>query len=238
MKIDILTLFPEVFDFLSNYGVIGKAVESGKLEIRLTNIRNFSHDKHWKVDDTVFGGAAGMLMMPGPIVEAIESLRENKEELEDPGHVIYLSPQGPVLTQEKAISLSKQEHLILLCGHYEGIDSRVSQHFIDEEISIGDYVLTGGEIPAMVLVDTVVRWIDGVLGNEASAPTDSLADGLIQYDEYTKPRDFRGFQVPEVLLNGNHKAIAEWRRQSSLENTRRKRPDLYKKYLEKDQRKK
>lgn len=238
MKIDILTLFPEVFDFLSNYGVIGKAVESGKLEIRLTNIRNFSHDKHWKVDDTVFGGAAGMLMMPGPIVEAIESLQENKEELEDRGHVIYLSPQGPVLTQEKAISLSKQEHLILLCGHYEGIDSRVSQHFIDEEISIGDYVLTGGEIPAMVLVDTVVRWIDGVLGNEASAPTDSLADGLIQYDEYTKPRDFRGFQVPEVLLNGNHKAIAEWRRQSSLENTRRKRPDLYKKYLEKDQRNK
>lgn len=237
MKIDILTLFPEVFDFLSNYGVIGKAVESGKLEIRLTNIRTFSHDKHWKVDDTVFGGAAGMLMMPGPIVEAIESLQENKEEEKAPGHVIYLSPQGPVLTQEKAISLSKQEHLILLCGHYEGIDSRVSQHFIDEEISIGDYVLTGGEIPAMVLVDTVVRWIDGVLGNEASAPTDSLADGLIQYDEYTKPRDFRGFQVPEVLLNGNHKAIAEWRRQSSLENTRRKRPDLYKKYLEKDQRK-
>ncbi len=238
MKIDILTLFPEVFDFIKEYGVIGKALQSGKLDIQTTNIRSFSHDKHLKVDDTVFGGAAGMLMMPGPVVEAIESCQKENVCGEEKGFVIYLSPQGSVLTQEKAISLSKKKHLILLCGHYEGIDSRVSQHFIDEEISIGDYVLTGGEIPAMVLMDTVVRWIDGVLGNQASAPTDSLADGLIQYDEYTKPRDFRGLQVPEVLVSGNHQAIAAWRKESSIENTRRKRPDLYMKYLEKLKREK
>lgn len=229
MRIDILTLFPEIFSILDQYGVIGKAIQKEQLAIKATNIRDFSLDKHSKVDATVFGGAAGMLMMPEPVVCSIEAVRTPKSR------VIYLSPQGSVLTQQKAISLAQEEHLVLLCGHYEGIDSRVVNHFIDEEISIGDYVLTGGELPAMVLIDTVVRWIDGVLGNSESAPTDSLMNHLLQYDEFTKPRDFRGFAVPEVLLNGNHGEIAKWRLQNSIENTKRKRPDLYEKYKRESQ---
>lgn len=226
MKIDILTLFPESFAFLASYGVIGRAMKEGLLDIQTTNIRDFAHDKHKSVDDAVFGGAAGMLMMPGPIVEALESVQ-------DPGAMtLSLSPQGPVLTQDKAIQLAQKDHLILLCGHYEGIDARVTNHFVDEELSIGDYVLSGGEIPAMVLIDAVARWVDGVLGNKDSAPTDSHAQGLLQYDEYTKPRDFRGYQVPEVLLSGDHQAVAAWRAENALENTRRKRPDLYKSYQE------
>ncbi len=224
MKIDVLTLFPEIVEALSCYGVIGRALDQEILSFRAINIRDFATNRHKSVDDTVYGGAAGMLMSPQPIVDALESVQTPESK------VIYLSPQGRVLDQKKAIELAQEEHLILLCGHYEGVDSRVTNHFVDEEISIGDYVLTGGELPAMVLMDAVVRWVDGVLGNRDSAPTDSLANGLLQYDEYTKPRSFRGLEVPEVLLNGNHAEIAKWRRISSIENTKRKRPDLYEKY--------
>lgn len=226
MKIDILTLFPGVFDFFKDYGVIGRAIRSELLDIQTTNIRDFCHDKHKTADDTIFGGAPGMLMKAGPLVEAMESVDDGS------AYRIYLSPQGQVLDQAKAVDLAKKDHLVLVCGHYEGIDARVTNHFIDEEISIGDYVLTGGEIPAMVLVDAVVRWIDGVLGNEDSAPSDSLVDGLLQYDEYTKPRDFRGYQVPDLLLSGNHQLVDRWRQENALENTKRKRPDLYEKYME------
>ncbi len=226
MRIDVLSLFPECFDLLNSYGVIGKAIDSGKIKVNSIDIRDFCHDKHKSADDTVFGGAAGMLMKPGPVVEAIESVKKENSK------VIYLSPQGRLLNHQKAVDLSKESHLILLCGHYEGIDSRVVNHFVDEEISIGDYVLTGGEIPAMVLIDSVVRWVDGVLGSAESAPTDSLADGLLQYDEFTKPRNFRGYEVPEVLYSGDHKAVDLWRRESSLKNTKEKRPDLYRVYLE------
>ncbi len=222
MKIDILTLFPEFFGFLNDYGVIGRSIRKGLLEVQTTNIRDFATGKHKSVDDTVFGGASGMLMMPGPIVDAMDAVTEES----GPGRRIFLSPQGQVLTQKKAIELASYDHLILLCGHYEGIDARVTNHFIDEEISIGDYVLTGGELPAMVLIDTVSRWIDGVLGNAESAGTDSFAQGLLQYDEYTKPRSFRGYEVPEVLLSGNHGEIERWREENSIENTRRKRPDI------------
>lgn len=222
MRIDVLTLFPEIVDSLKAYGVVGKAIEQGIIDFHAINIRDFSLNRHHKVDSPVFGGAAGMLMTPQPIVDAIESVKTSASR------TIYLSPQGRVLTQQKAIDLAKADHLILLCGHYEGIDSRVTNHFIDEEISIGDYVLTGGELPAMVLVDAVIRWVDGVLGNEQSACTDSHFDGLLQYDEFTKPRSFRGYEVPEVLLSGNHEAIRQWRIASSIENTRRKRPDLLK----------
>lgn len=224
MKIDVLTLFPETVEALLHYGVIGRALAQKILSLRVINIRDFATNRHKSVDDTVYGGAAGMLMSPQPIVDALESVQTPKSK------TIYLSPQGRVLDQKKAIELAQENHLILLCGHYEGIDSRVTNHFIDEEISIGDYVLTGGELPAMVLMDAVVRWVEGVLGNQDSAPTDSLANGLLQYDEYTKPRSFRGLEVPEVLLNGNHAEIAKWRKASSIENTKRKRPDLYEKY--------
>lgn len=226
MKIDILTLFPDLFSIMESYGVIGRAMKEKKLDIQVTNIRDFTYDKHRTVDASVFGGAPGMLMKAEPVVESLESVKG------EDGHIIYLSPQGRILDQDKARDLAKMPHLVLLCGHYEGIDSRVVNHFVDEEISIGDYVLTGGELPAMVLMDSVVRWIDGVLGNEESAPGDSLANGLLQHDEFTKPRDFRGYLVPEVLLSGNHQAIDEWREASALENTRKKRPDLYQKYCQ------
>lgn len=224
MKIDVLTLFPEVVSVLQNYGVLGRAIQKGLVDMQTVCIRDFSEDRHNRVDDTVYGGAPGMLMGPQPVVDAIDSVRDAQ------ARVIYLSPQGSVLTQKKAMELATEEHLVLLCGHYEGIDARVTNHYIDEEISIGDYVLTGGELPAMVLIDAVLRWVKGVLGNEASAESDSHIDGLLQYDEFTKPRDFRGYTVPEVLLNGNHAEIAAWRQRSALENTRKKRPDLYEKY--------
>lgn len=224
MKIDVLTLFPETVDSLLTYGVIGKAIDQGNIEVRAINIRDYSTDKHKRVDDTVYGGAPGMLMTMQPIVDALEAVKSDRS------HVIYMSPQGSLLTQKRSIELAEKEHLVLLCGHYEGIDSRISQHFIDEELSIGDYVLTGGELPALVLIDTVVRWIDGVLGNDESAKTDSHYQGLLQYDEFTKPRDFRGYLVPEVLCNGNHAEIAQWRKENSIEKTRKRRPDLYELY--------
>lgn len=224
IKITILTLFPNFINSIREYGVLGKAIENKIIELEVINIRDFSNDKHNKVDDEIFGGGAGMLMTPQPVFDSISfSKKENSK-------VIYLSPQGKVLTQEKCKELSKNEHLIFLCGHYEGIDSRIVNNFVDEEISVGDYVVTGGEIPALLLMDSVCRMVDGVLGNSDSARTDSHYNVLLQYDVFTRPRVFKGLKVPDVLLSGNHKNIEKWKEESSIENTKKKRPDLYDKY--------
>lgn len=222
MKFDILTLFPEMFEAVKQ-SVIGKAIEKQLIQINLINIRNFSKDKHKKVDDTPYGGGAGMVMMPSVVYDAYNSI-QNKENAK----VIYLSPKGNVLNQEKVLELSKQEHLILLCGHYEGIDQRVLDEIVDEEISIGDYVLTGGELPAMVLIDSVSRYVEGVL-KEESIKEESFSNGLLEYPQYTRPEIFEGERVPEVLLSGHHQKVEQWRKQKSLEITKNKRPDLLEK---------
>lgn len=221
MKFDVLTLFPDMFECL-NQSIIGRAKEKELIDINLINIRDFSNNKHKKVDDTPYGGGAGMVMMPDVVYDAYSSI-QNKENAK----VIYLSPKGKVLNQEKVLELSKQEHLILLCGHYEGIDQRVIDEIVDEEISIGDYVLTGGEIPAMVLVDSVSRYIQGVLKQE-STQEESFTNNLLEYPQYTRPEEFHGQKVPEVLLSGHHENIRKWREQKSLEITKQKRPDLLK----------
>lgn len=221
MKFDVLTLFPEMFEPLK-HSIIERASKQNLININLINIRDFSKDKHKKVDDTPYGGGAGMVMMPDVVYDAYSSI-QNKENAK----VIYLSPKGKVLNQEKVLELSKQEHLILLCGHYEGIDQRVIDEIVDEEISIGDYVLTGGEIPAMVLVDSVSRYIQGVLKQE-STQEESFTNNLLEYPQYTRPEEFHGQKVPEVLLSGHHENIRKWREQKSLEITKQKRPDLLK----------
>lgn len=224
-KITILTLFPDFINSIKNYGVLGKAIEKGIFELEVLNIRDFSKDKHNKVDDGIYGGGAGMLMAVQPVFDAINYSKTEASK------VIFLSPQGEVLTQKICKELSNIEHLILLCGHYEGIDSRVINNYVDEEISVGDYVVTGGEIPALLLMDAVCRMIDGVLGNSESAITDSHYNNLLQYDVFTRPRNFNGLEVPDVLLSGNHKEIEKWRIESSIKNTKEKRPDLYEKYI-------
>ena len=221
MKFDVLTLFPEMFEPIKQ-SIIGRATEKDLIDINLINIRDFSKDKHKKVDDTPYGGGAGMVMMPDVVYDAVQSVKEPDAK------VIYLSPQGKTLTQKKVETLSQQKHLILLCGHYEGIDQRVIDEVVDEEISIGDYVLTGGEIPAMVLIDTVSRYVDGVLSKE-SILEESFASGLLEYPQYTRPEVFRGKKVPEVLLSGHHENIDKWRKEQSKIITEKKRPDLLKK---------
>lgn len=222
MKIDILTLFPEMFAPLQT-SILGKAVENGLIEINYINIRDFSHEKHGKVDDYVFGGGDGMLMMPEPIYDAVMSVKQ------DNSHVIYMSPKGKVLHQGVVKELCTYEHLIIICGHYEGIDERIIELLVDEEISIGDYVLTGGEIPAMVLVDCVSRFIPNVLHSSTSALDESFSDGLLEYPQYTRPREFMGLSVPEVLLSGDHKKIQQWRESMKQKVTLDKRQDLLKK---------
>lgn len=224
IKITILTLFPDFINSIRNYGILGKAINKKIIELEVLNIRDFSKDKHNRVDDEMFGDGAGMLMTPQPVFDAISFAKKENSK------VIYLSPQGNVLTQEKCKQLSKNTHLIFLCGHYEGIDSRIVNNFVDEEISIGDYVVTGGEIPALILMDSVCRMIDGVLGNSDSARTDSHYNLLLEHDVFTRPREFKGLLVPDVLLSGNHKNIEKWKIDSSIENTKKKRPDLYEKY--------
>lgn len=224
MKIDILTLFPDFFDALKKYGVIGRALQNNIFSLNATNIRDYSMEKHHKVDDEIYGGGPGMLMTPEPIHRAIEAVRTKD------AHVIFLSPQGSVLTQNKLEELSTYKHIVLLCGHYEGIDERILEIDVDEEISVGDYVLSGGEIPAMVLVDGVVRWLDGALGNDESVVSDSLSDGLLKCAQYTRPREFMGIGVPEILISGHHAKIEEWKHQDSLRRTKEKRPDLFKKF--------
>lgn len=218
MKFDILTLFPEMFETL-NQSIIGKAVEKKLININTINIRDFSKDKHKKVDDTPYGGGAGMVIRPDVVYDAYKSIEDKNAK------VIYLSPQGKTLTQEKIKMLSKEEHIILLCGHYEGIDQRVLEEIVDEEISIGDYVLTGGELPAMVLIDAVSRYIEGVISKE-STEEESFSEGLLEYPQYTRPEIFLEKKVPEILLSGHHENIKKWREEKSLEITRQKRPDL------------
>ena len=219
MRFDVLTLFPEMFTCLQE-SILGKAQEKGLIDIHLVNIRDFSHDKHKKVDDTPYGGGAGMVMKPDVVYEAYQSVQSPER-----AKVIYLSPQGTPLSQAKVEELSKDNHLILLCGHYEGIDERVLTKIVDEEISIGDYVLTGGELPAMVLIDSISRYIPGVL-KEDSTKEESFSQGLLEYPQYTRPEIFEGQSVPEVLLSGHHQKINEWRKKQSLERTKQKRPDL------------
>ena len=221
MKFDVLTLFPEMFECLQE-SIIGRAMEKDLIQINLINIRDFSKDKHKKVDDTPYGGGAGMVIRPDVVYDAYQSIQDKKAK------VIYLSPQGQVLNQNKVKELSTEEHLILLCGHYEGIDQRVLDEIVDEEISIGDYVLTGGELPAMVLIDSVSRYVTGVL-NEDSTKEESFSNKLLEYPQYTRPEEFRGKKVPEVLISGHHKNIKEWREEKSLEVTKNKRPDLLEK---------
>lgn len=221
MKFDVLTLFPEMFNAL-NESVIGKGKEKGLIDINLINIRDFSKNKHKQVDDTPYGGGAGMVIKPDVVYDAYKSIKSENAK------VIYMSPQGKVLTQNKVQELAEQEHIILLCGHYEGIDERVLEEIVDEEISIGDYVLTGGEIPAMVLIDSVSRYVEGVI-KEESVEEESFSNGLLEYPQYTRPETFLNKKVPEVLLSGNHQNIKKWRRQKALENTYKKRPELLKK---------
>lgn len=221
MKFDVLTLFPEMFEPVKQ-SIIGKAQEKKLIDINLINIRDFSKNKHKKVDDTPYGGGAGMVIRPDIVYDAYTSVKDVNAK------VIYLSPQGNVLNQKKVEELSKQKHLILICGHYEGIDQRVIDEIVDEEISIGDYVLTGGEIPAMVLIDSVSRYVEGVLANE-SINEESFSQGLLEYPQYTRPEIFNNIKVPEVLLSGHHENINKWRKEQSLINTKNKRPDLLKK---------
>ena len=221
MKFDVLTLFPEMFEPVKQ-SIIGRAIENKLIDINLINIRDFSKEKHKKVDDTPYGGGAGMVIMPDVVYDAYKSLNDENAK------VIYLSPQGKVLNQKMVEDLSKQEHLILLCGHYEGIDQRVLDEIVDEEISIGDYVLTGGELPAMVLIDSVSRYVEGVLKDD-STKEESFSQGLLEYPQYTRPEIFKNKQVPEVLLSGHHENIDKWRRKQSLKITLNKRPDLLEK---------
>ena len=224
MKFDVLTLFPEMFDTL-NQSIIGKAKEKELIDINLINIRDFSKDKHKKVDDTPYGGGAGMVIRPDVVYDAYKSIEDKDAK------VIYMSPQGKILNQKKVEDLSKQKHLIILCGHYEGIDQRVLDKIVDEEISIGDYVLTGGEIPAMVLIDSISRYVEGVISQE-SIEEESFSNGLLEYPQYTRPEVFEGEKVPEILLSGHHENIEKWRKDKSIEITKKKRPDLLKNMAE------
>ena len=220
MRIKVLTLFPEAYDGLT-VGILDKAIKAGKFSLELFQIRDYSLDKHKKVDDAPFGGGAGMLMTPQPIYDAIMAA--------DPEHFckrIYLSPKGKTLTQEKVVSLSKESDLLFLCGSYEGVDQRVLDLCIDEELSIGDYVLTSGDLPCMVTVNAIARYLDGVLGSEESTEEESFASGLLEYPQYTRPQEFMGLKVPEVLVGGNHGEVAKWRREKQIEITRALRPDL------------
>lgn len=224
MKINILTLFPEMFTPLQE-SMLGRAREKGILEINLINIRDYTEDKHNRVDDTPFGGGAGMVMQVQPILSAY---RENQLK----GPCLYMSPRGKMLNGEMAESLSRQEEITILCGHYEGVDQRALDLLQAEEVTIGDYILTGGELPAMVLVDTVARFLDGVLAGEESVKEESVYSGLLEYPHYTKPREVEGLTVPEVLVSGNHEKIGLWRYEKSLEITKERRPDLFQEYLE------
>jgi tRNA (guanine37-N1)-methyltransferase len=227
MRIDILTLFPQMFDGLLGCSIIGRATERGLVDIKLHDIRAYTHDKHHIVDDYPYGGGAGMVLKPEPIFEAVEGI--NEELGLSSASTILLSPQGRLFNQEIARKLAGCQNLILICGHYEGVDERVAEHLVSDEISIGDYLLSGGEVAAMAVVDCVVRLLPGVLGSEASLAEDSHIGGLLEYPQYTRPAIYRGWTVPEILLSGDHGEIARWRRQQSLLRTAKRRPDLIEK---------
>lgn len=226
MRIDILTLFPEMCQTVMNESIIGRAQKANKVEIVCTNIRDFAGNKHNKVDDMPYGGGMGMIMAASPIYDCFNSLY-NKETDAKP-HLIYLSPKGKTFTQKRAVELSKMDRIVLLCGHYEGIDQRVIDEIVDEEISIGDYVLTGGELPALTVADAVCRMLPGVLSDDICFEEESHFDGLLEYPQYTRPAVWKDKPVPEVLLSGNHAKINEWRRNESLITTAKRRPDMIK----------
>ena len=219
MKIKILTIFPKMVEEVLNYGIIGQAIKKGLVEIEAVDLRNFTEDKHKTVDNRPFGGGPGMVMMVEPVDRAIASL--NKKQ-----RIILLSPQGKTLTQKKAKKLSQLKEIILICGRYEGVDERIREHLIDEEISIGDYVLSGGEIPAMALVDAVARQVPGVLGEEESLKDESFENDSLDHPQYTQPREYKGWGIPEILLSGDHAKIKAWRKQQAIKRTKKQRPDL------------
>jgi tRNA (guanine37-N1)-methyltransferase len=224
MKIDVLSLFPQLFEAPFSFGIFKRAIDNGLVSLNVHNIRDYTHDKHHTADDTPYGGGAGMVLKPGPIFEAVEDIKAAGGD-ETP-YVILLTPQGRLLNQQVAQELSQKKHMVFICGHYEGEDERVREHLATDEISIGDYVLTGGELPAMVVIDTVLRLIPGVLGSDESALDDSHASGLLEYPQYTRPEDFRGWTVPKVLLSGDHARIARWRREQIIRRTLERRPEL------------
>lgn len=223
MTIDVLTLFPEMFSAL-NTSILKRAQDNGKILIRITDIRDFAQNKHFQCDDIPFGGGAGMVMMCQPIFDAIDSVKT------DNSVIFAMSPRGTVFDQQKATEMSKMEHIVILCGHYEGIDQRVYDYFNIQELSVGDYVLTGGEIPAMAVVDAVARLVPGVIKSE-SLESESFSNNLLEYNQYTRPAEYKGMKVPDVLLNGHHAKINEYRLRQSIEITKRNRPDLYEKYI-------
>ena len=227
MHIDVLTLFPEMIDGVFQSSILKKAQEKNKISYNLVNFREFTTNKHHKVDDYPYGGGAGMVLTPQPIFDAVDSLTENKEVKP---RIVLMCPQGERYTQKKAEELAEEEHLIFICGHYEGYDERIREELAMDEISIGDYVLTGGELGAMVVVDSVVRLLPDVLGNQESAPQDSFSTGLLEHPHYTRPATYRGIDVPEVLLSGDHAKIEKWRKTESLKRTHQRRPDLLENY--------
>ncbi|AYB43435.1 tRNA (guanosine(37)-N1)-methyltransferase TrmD [Paenibacillus lautus] len=247
MRIDVLTLFPEMFDGVFHSSILGKAAEKEIVNLNAINFRRYAGNKHGQVDDTPYGGGGGMVLKPDPIFAAVEDIlasdpneisnqgegahptRENSGEIVGsvkPPRVILMCPQGETFTQKKAEELSQEEHLVFICGHYEGYDERIREFLVTDELSIGDYVLTGGELPAMVVIDSVVRLLPGVLGNETSAVTDSFSTGLLEYPHYTRPAEFRGWKVPDILLSGHHANIDVWRREQALKRTWERRPEL------------
>ncbi|MBR2566683.1 MAG: tRNA (guanosine(37)-N1)-methyltransferase TrmD [Paenibacillus sp.] len=229
MKVDVLTLFPEMFDGVFGTSILGKAQAKGLVSLGATNFRNYATNKHNTVDDAPYGGGGGMVLKPDPIFAAVEDVLEQRGEADaemKAPRVILMCPQGETFTQKKAEELVQEDHLIFICGHYEGYDERIREFLVTDELSIGDYVLTGGELPAMVAIDSIVRLIPGVLGNETSAVTDSFSTGLLEYPHYTRPPEFRGMKVPDMLLSGHHLNIEAWRREQSLIRTLERRPEL------------
>ncbi|MFC2017895.1 tRNA (guanosine(37)-N1)-methyltransferase TrmD [Chloroflexota bacterium] len=225
MRIDILSLFPGMFDGPFSHSIIRRAIDRELLSISIHDIRDYTYDRHHTADDYPYGGGAGMLMKPEPLFEAVESVKKETES-EPPDRVILLTPQGRLFSHQVAQELSIESHLILLCGHYEGVDERVREYLVTDEISIGEYILTGGELAAMVLVDAVVRLIPGVLGSDQAIEDDSYAKGLLEYPQYTRPRVYRGWEVPPILLSGNHEEVARWRREQAIKRTLERNPDL------------
>ncbi len=226
IRIDVLTVFPDMVRDAVGYSILKRACESGLADIRVHDIRDYTHDKHRTTDDAPFGGGPGMVMKPAPVFEAVETITAEKSKVGVEPLVILMTPQGKRFEQAEAKRLAKMPWIIFICGHYEGVDERIREHLADEELSIGDYVLTGGELPALVVIDAVVRLVPGVLGDEESASKDSFWNGLLEYPHYTRPADFRGYKVPEVLLSGHHAEIEKWRRKESLRRTYLRRPDL------------